>query len=661
MMHRWMSWIAAVAASGSLQAQVEVFEFNGSGALDQFGEALAGAGDVNGDGVDDIVVGAPQAWLLTGVVGAGHASVYSGADGATLHLFGGDADGDRFGGAVAGGADLDGDGCADVLVGADQGGQFGFFGAAGYTRLFSGKTGAMLRQFSGAALGDNFGHAVAIAGDVDLDGFPDVLIGAPGTAHEGGSAGLARVFSGADGSTLVSVYGEPATDLFLPGDRLGTSVAAAGDLDGDGHADFLAGLASAWIFSAGHGNQAIAFSGSSGARLYTFTGDNDYDGLGSAIASAGDVDADGTPDLLAGAPLDSSGSDLLAGSARVFSGAAGSAIHFLVGDVGSAGFGSSVAGAGDVDGDGHDDVAIASQIDSGTNKGVARVIGGASGQVLAGWQYAGGDFGVAITVAAAGDIDQDGHADLLIGANQRTVAGQVCVLAPHAALGDPVPSSSFTPGDALVGAILHQDDVDEAHFLAVAGASLTFQLADAGGGLSAIDVSLHPVKNGKLLAAIKTWQADVGKPLVAKLKQNGTYALRLRTAGPATGIYSATTSMQLGKQASSHSATLKVKAKQGDAVAYGKFRALAGSRLDASVTLLGGGTPEVEVIAPSGDPVPGSLFAVALDGPTAQLIGVPLLENGKYRLRVLGGGVGDKVEIGFELTPPSAGLSIAID
>lgn len=191
--------------------------FTVSGNAIGFGLAVAGPGDLDGDGVGDLVVGSP-------LDNGGRVAVYSGADGGFLYDVRG-APGE-FGLDVAGTGDIDGDGVADFVVGAPTAGD------GGMAFVYSGRDGALIQSFTGTdSSGDSdFGLSVAGTGDVNGDGVPDILVGIVDIE----SAGEARLFSGADGALLFTIEGRP-------GDGIGRAVAGPGDLDGDGFADLVVG------------------------------------------------------------------------------------------------------------------------------------------------------------------------------------------------------------------------------------------------------------------------------------------------------------------------------------------------------------------------------------------------------------------------------------
>ncbi len=222
-----------------------------------------------------------------------------------------------------------------------------------------------LYHLPGDSAGDEHGDSVASAGDVNGDGYPDVIVGAPFDDNNGVDSGMARVYSGKTGAVLYTFNGVAA------GDYLGWSVAGGGDLNNDGRADIVVG---GWGASLGAGT-LVAYSGLTGTVLYTWSGVSAFDRLGYSVDIAGDVDADGYDDVIAGAPLVGS----YTGRVYVFSGRTGATLRVFNGDGPGDFFGWSVAGAGNVDGDAYDDLIVGAPYDddNGTDCGMARVFSGA--------------------------------------------------------------------------------------------------------------------------------------------------------------------------------------------------------------------------------------------------------------------------------------------
>jgi len=387
--------------------------FNGLAAGDDFGSSVAGAGDVNWDGFADIVVGARWA-DPGGQTLAGQATVYSGKDGSVLYTFNGSVAREYLGCSVAGAGDVNKDGLSDILVGA--------FGAcpggrryAGQATVFSGMDGSVLRTFNGLAAADNLGTSVAGAGDVNRDGFPDLLVGASGASPGGRTfAGQATVFSGKDGSVLHTFNG------LAHGDAFGCSVAGAGDVNRDGFPDFIVGAAGANPGGRTKAGQATVFSGKDGRMLHTFNGSAAVDSLGFSVAGAGDVNKDGFADLIVGAHGACPGGRRYAGQATVFSGKDGSVLHTFDGFVYCDYLGISVDGAGDLNRDGFPDVIVgACGADPGGRPGAGQAIvfSGKDGKVLYTLNGAAVADAFGFSVAAAGDVDRDGVPDLAVGAH----------------------------------------------------------------------------------------------------------------------------------------------------------------------------------------------------------------------------------------------------
>jgi len=382
-----------------------LYTFNGDSANDNFGSSVSGAGDVNGDGYADLFVGSP--YDDNNGADSGSARIFSGLDGSILYTFNGDNADDRFGSAVSGVGDVNGDGYADVIIGASWPGDDW---APGSARVFSGMNGSILYTFNGDNGDDRFGGAVSGVGDVNGDGYADMIVGATGDDNTGDNAGSAQVFSGVDGSILYVLNGDE-------GDSFGYSVSGGGDINGDGYADMIVGV----IADSNTGNfsgSVQVFSGINGAMLYIFNGDATYDSLGYSVSDAGDVNGDGYADIIAGANADDN-NGTSSGSARVFSGIDGTILYIFNGDAAYDYLGGSVSGGGDVNGDGYADMIVGATgtDNNGSNSGSARIFSGALFLELA--QDADGD-GVpdaldncpSISNANQLDSDVDGQGDV---------------------------------------------------------------------------------------------------------------------------------------------------------------------------------------------------------------------------------------------------------
>ncbi|MEB3265732.1 MAG: Ig-like domain-containing protein, partial [Cyanobacteriota bacterium] len=467
------------------------FVINGQGASDYSGVSVASAGDVNGDGLADLIVGAYKSdpssgtdagrtYVVFGTTSSAAVELSTIAGGTGGFVINGQCNIDRSGVSVASAGDVNGDGLADLIVGAYRSDPSAVM-EAGRSYVVFGKTTTAAVQLSTIAPGsgsgfvingqcaaDYSGVSVASAGDVNGDGLADLIVGAnKADPSSRANAGRSYVVFGKTTSTAVElstialgsgsgfvINGQCAADFS------GFSVASAGDVNGDGLADLIVGARygdpnTSTLNNAGRSYVVFGKTTSAAVELSTIAsgsgsgfvinGQGASDQSGFSVASAGDVNGDGLADLIVGAIKADPSSGTDAGRTYVVFGrttstavelstiALGSGSGFVINGQGASDqSGFSVASAGDVNGDGLADLIVgANKADpsSGTEAGRSYVVFGktTSTAVELSTIALGSGFVIngqcasdysGVSVASAGDVNGDGLADLIVGANK---------------------------------------------------------------------------------------------------------------------------------------------------------------------------------------------------------------------------------------------------
>jgi hypothetical protein len=398
-------------ATGQLLPKEVKLRFDGLAEDDQLGYAVADIGDVDADGVPDFAIGAPRTHALYAEA-AGWTYVHSGRTGRLLHTVHG-ATGLHSGAALDGVGDINGDGRPDYVIGARNTSPPAIE-HTGTVSVHSGATGALLLKWDAHAK-ETLGMAVAGVGDLDGDGIPDVVVAAPWSPAFLWAEGAAFAYSGATGALIFDVLGQQ------PFGGMGTSVTGVGDVDGDGHDDVVIG--EPWGLP---GGRVYVYSGATHGLLLELDG-NDFacEQLGDAVADAGDIDGDGSSDLILGAP-DTYIVPGPHGRVVVYSVVLRQVLLILDADFDDS-FGAAVDGAGDVDGDGTPDLVIGSPLADPNGKeeaGRVRVHSGKTGALLFSVNGKRPFDHLGASVSGLGDIDGDGRAEVLIGVPDSDFAGQ---------------------------------------------------------------------------------------------------------------------------------------------------------------------------------------------------------------------------------------------
>jgi hypothetical protein len=517
-----------------------------------FGASVWTAGDVDADGYDDVVVGSPEFDTGKGTSFPGRAVLYKGSiaglETAPSWVMDGSQPHGKFGRDVSSAGDVNGDGYGDIVVGANE--EEDGSNREGRAHVFLGSSTGLGATAAWTANLDQdlafFGWSVASAGDVNNDGFDDVIVGAPlydadpvANDDQGGAFLYMGSSAGLEASaSWTAVSGQDDADF-------GRAVAAAGDMNGDGYDDICVGAENFDHVNRILDGQGAAFvylgsaSGLGSAPAVTLESDS-VSGLGDAVSGGGDIDNDGYADLVVGAPAYS---DQQIGEGRAYAYLGGSELGAEVeppepasscpeavavenlesclplklawtgsaeDPEGASLYGAAVAGA-DVNGDGFSDVVVGapwmgSDTESHLGKAYLYLGGEAGPQATAAWTVQSVDPGARLgaSISSAGDVNADGFEDVVIGSPGADVMvpdydGSVMVFHGSASGLDTVPSWTATPGqvnarlgasvatagdvngdghdDVVVGANLYDaDEVDEGRALVYLGSLAGLEL-----------------------------------------------------------------------------------------------------------------------------------------------------------------------------------------
>ena len=635
------------------------FRIDGADTVDLSGSSVSGAGDINGDGFADLIIGAPKAEVGSADEREGQTYVVFGKSSgfsATMSLSslngtdGFRIDGidpsDMSGSAVNRAGDVNGDGVDDLIIGAKAAAPSGGFGL-GQAYVVFGKRTAFTSVVSLSALNgsdgfvingkdtnDSAGASVSAAGDINGDGFDDLIIGAPKAENTGSITSEGQTFvvfgQSAFASTLNVASLNGTNGFRIDGidryDQSGNAVSSAGDINGDGFADLLIGAAFAEpavgvltgecyvIFGKSTGfTAAMGLSALNGTNGFRIEANTTIGQAGNSVAPAGDFNGDGFNDLILGAVSTNANSGVLRGGAAfvLFGRGSGFAPVFKLADVnGSDGFrvpgnhysgyaGVSVSGGGDINGDGFDDLIVGAyktQTPGGRQAGEVYVMYGKAGPATSQLDLAllSGQRGFTIqgahqydltgqSVSNAGDVNGDGFDDIVLGAPQaspdgRTAAGvSYVVFGAKSSTGQETQvgsnaANSLTANrganqvDILIGGagndrltsdggpdVLHGDQGDDLLLIR----SLDFHQIDGGTGFdslqfnaSGLNLNLVPLANNRLTSIE---QIDI--------RGFGANTLTLN----AREVLNITSGVNLGNSAN----TLRVRRGSDDAVSMG--------------------------------------------------------------------------------------------
>jgi len=414
---------AYVYYGGKKMDHIYDMTFDGEGKENRFAYSVSTAGDFNSDGYDDVIVGAEgfnnktgRAYLYYGGVSMDHTADL---------LLNGEEKNNRFGASVSNAGDVNRDGFDDVIVGA-----YGYKNKTGRAYIYYGGSTPDDQAdltLDGEEKNNLFGKSVSRAGDVNRDGFDDVVVGAEGYREKTGRVYIYYGGRSIQDTINVAFLGiDNAVDIIFEGeqvaDRFGVSVSTAGDINNDGFDDVIVGACG---YKSKTGRAYIYYGGRNmnGAVNATFDGEHPADRFGFSVSTAGDVNNDRYHDVIVGAY----GHENKTGRAYIYYGGrtmGDSADVTFDGEKIEGQFGVSASTAGDVNYDGFSDVVIGAAYGNGTERAYLYYGGMAMDDtvdVIFDGEVTKSHFGCSVSIA--GDVNNDSFDDLIIGADSRSTNG----------------------------------------------------------------------------------------------------------------------------------------------------------------------------------------------------------------------------------------------
>jgi hypothetical protein len=371
---------AAFVYYGSAEGQGSYWAEEGTQSSEYFGGSVSSAGDVNGDGYADALIGAPR--YENGKNDESAAFVYYGSASGLGNIpdwsVESNQDSPGFAGCVSSAGDVNGDGYSDIIIGASnynngtpsEGAVLGYYGSA------SGLSSSHDWIVDSAGAYNVFGSRISSAGDVNGDGYSEVIVSEEWYSGDQNEEGAVYLYYGSSsGLCLLPGWTAEGNQAYA---RLGYAIPSAGDVNGDGYSDVILGGSGNDNDQPNEGIIFVYYGSSAGLNLTAgWTGEGNEDGLrlGESASSAGDINNDGYHDIIAGTTRYSNG-QTNEGMVLVYYGSANgpgsNPEWYAESNQEDSGFGYSISSAGDINGDGFSDVIFgASRYDNGeTNEGM---------------------------------------------------------------------------------------------------------------------------------------------------------------------------------------------------------------------------------------------------------------------------------------------------